>query len=96
MTSYTIMCDTLRNDADTGEECVACGAAYIDVRAPRLSHKWDAQPVVMTKPADPPKRLGASRTKRPYLPPPPDAFDARKAPYATRPCGNGKGPRGLR
>jgi hypothetical protein len=27
-----VMCDTLRNDADDGDECVVCGREFVDVR----------------------------------------------------------------
>jgi len=36
------VCDTLRTDDDTGDECVACGAVYND--PPRRVKVWDPAP----------------------------------------------------
>lgn len=39
-----LLCDTLRNDNDDGDECVECGASYPDARKPV---KWEPPAVLV-------------------------------------------------
>ena len=60
MNSCTLACDTLRTDADDGDECVHCGRVYPD---PARRHMY-----IATTPTHTVRELARTPTSR-YLPP---------------------------
>ena len=59
--NLAVMCDTLRNDDDTGDECVHCGTVYLD---PARRHVYIATDVRPSVSSPTPGQVRAPRATR--------------------------------